>query len=281
MKSFTVAIFLSLFFLISFAEAFQQPNPKLTPGVACAEQDPDFKGFDYPSHVARCNRNISTLEKQRVAANYGNIPASEWKNYEFDHLLPLCAGGSNSDQNLWPQPIDEAHLKDALEVQICTAMKAGTMTQDEAFKKVRDWFAEMTNPKGGTSLDDKVTDPATQMDQTFNCTQETNKINVHLIKLSFNLTAPDKLNQLHVTLVETAQENEIIDSGVRALQGVSARTQSGPLAHSTLFSVRSHADRFNLYLPDGFGAEDSLLAYFKVAFEDSYPQLIKMSCAAQ
>lgn len=281
MKSFTVAIFLNLFLLISFAEAFQQPKATLTPGAACSEQDSDFKGYDYPSHVARCNRNITIQEKQRVAASYGNIPESDWKNYEFDHLLPLCAGGSNSDQNLWPQPIDEAHLKDTLEVQICTAMKAGTMTQDEAFKKVRDWFVQMTNPKGGTTLDEIVPDPAQQPEPSYDCVQETNKENVSLIKLNFKLIASDQIQQLHVVLVETRKENEIVDSGVQTLYGGTARTQMGPLANSTFFSVRSQADRFNLYLTPSFGSKGVSTAYFKVTFEDTYPQLIKMACTAQ
>ena len=281
MKSFIAAVFLSLFFFISFSQAFQQPDSVLTPGVACSEQDPDFKGFDYPSHVARCNRNISIQEKQRVAAKYGDIPQSEWSNYEFDHLLPLCAGGSNSDQNLWPQPIEEAHIKDTLEVQICTAMKAGTMTQDEAFKKVHDWFIQMTSLKSSKALAQIVSTPAIQLEQTFNCIQQSNKLNVHLIKLSFKLAAPDKLQQLHVDLVESAKENEIIDSGVQVLQGVSAKTRTGPLAHTILFSVHNQADRFNLYLPQNFSLVVAPAAYFKVAFEDTYPQLIKMGCTAQ
>ena len=126
---------------VSTAKAFTAPDPEKTPGVLCSESDPNFEKFDYPEHVARCNRNVSYDEKLQIAAEYGNIPQSEWSNYEFDHLIPLCAGGSDDIGNLWPQPIDEAHQKDVLENDICTAMRDGKMTQAEAVQQVKDWFA--------------------------------------------------------------------------------------------------------------------------------------------
>ena len=134
--------------LVSNAHAFPNkssskthaPNIKFTPGLLCSTKDPDFSNFDYPERVARCNRNIGDAEKAKVAANYGNIPRSKWLNYEFDHLLPVCAGGSNNAENLWPQPLAEAHKKDILEVDICLAMKAGTLKQADAIKKIHAWF---------------------------------------------------------------------------------------------------------------------------------------------
>lgn len=118
-----------------------QPNWTLTPGVLCSATDPNFSNYDYPEHVARCTRNVGTQEKQQIAAEYGDIPQSDWSRYEFDHLIPLCAGGSDDVRNLWPQPIDDAHKKDVLENEICIAMKAGTLTQAQAVQKVHDWFA--------------------------------------------------------------------------------------------------------------------------------------------
>lgn len=38
------------------------------------------------------------------------------RDYEEDHLIPLEIGGDPRDpRNLWPQPINEAHVKDRLE----------------------------------------------------------------------------------------------------------------------------------------------------------------------
>lgn len=118
------------------------PDFKQTPGILCSTTDADFSGLDYPEKIARCNRNISDSEKAKVAALYGNIPRADWPKYEFDHLLPICAGGSNSSDNLWPQPLAEAKKKDVLEVDICLAMKAGTLKQSDAVQKIYDWFKQ-------------------------------------------------------------------------------------------------------------------------------------------
>ncbi|MGZ3770439.1 MAG: HNH endonuclease signature motif containing protein [Bdellovibrio sp.] len=140
-KAARAGLLLSLF-VGQFAFAFTTPDFNITPGVLCSKSDPDFEGLDYPEQIARCNRNIDFEKKQQVAAEYGNIPRNEWKNYEFDHLVPLCAGGSNNIGNLWPQPINEAKSKDQLEVEICTAMRDGTLKQEEAVQKVYDWFRQ-------------------------------------------------------------------------------------------------------------------------------------------
>ena len=118
------------------------PNFKNTPGLPCSTADKDFSGLDYPEQIARCNRNILDSEKAAVSAIYGNIPKSDWPQYEFDHLLPICAGGSNNSDNLWPQPIAEAKKKDVLEVDICLAMKAGALKQSDAVQKIYDWFKQ-------------------------------------------------------------------------------------------------------------------------------------------
>lgn len=116
------------------------PDFKQTPGLLCSTKDPDYSGPDYPEKIARCNRNILDSEKLKVANSYGNIPRADWPKYEFDHLLPVCAGGSNNAENLWPQILGEAKKKDVLEVDICLAMKAGTLKQADAVQKIYDWF---------------------------------------------------------------------------------------------------------------------------------------------
>ncbi len=123
--------------------AVTQPDWAKTPGVVCTESDPNFDHYDYPDHVARCKRNVPIAEKYQVAHEYGDIPRDQWPNYEFDHLIPLCAGGSNDIGNIWPQPIDDAHKKDVLENEICIGLKAGTLTQQQALQRVHDWFATM------------------------------------------------------------------------------------------------------------------------------------------
>jgi hypothetical protein len=117
-----------------------RPDPTLTPGKLCTPNDADFTGYRYPAHLAYCARDISREEKQRVADAYGGIPQADWHKYEFDHLIPLNAGGSNDISNIWPQPLDEAKEKDKLEEQIYRALSAGTMTQEQAVQKIQDWI---------------------------------------------------------------------------------------------------------------------------------------------
>lgn len=109
------ALFVSFAVLVSstasFATAVDAPDPDTTPGKTCTSRDADFSEYKYSAHVAICTRNVSTAEKQKVADAYGGIPKSSWKKYEFDHLIPLCAGGANSIENIWPQPIAQAKKK--------------------------------------------------------------------------------------------------------------------------------------------------------------------------
>ena len=118
-----------------------QPDWSFTPGRLCTPNDSDFKEYRYPEHIAYCNRNVTLEMKQQVATHYG-IPQSEWHNYEFDHLVPLCIGGNSQVDNLWPQPRGptESDGKDVLENQLYQGMKAGAITQAEAVKQNYAWF---------------------------------------------------------------------------------------------------------------------------------------------
>lgn len=117
---------------------YHMPNPAWTPGTLCTEQSPDFDGFRYKAHIAHCARDIRESEKDFVARLYG-IPKSDYHLYEFDHLVPLNAGGSNDPKNLWPQPLDDAKLKDKVEEEVYLGLKNGTMTEDEVVAKLHAW----------------------------------------------------------------------------------------------------------------------------------------------
>jgi hypothetical protein len=133
---------LMLMFLLSLPGSLAfatQPNPTLTPGELCTPNNPDFAGYRYAANIAYCKRNVSLAEKQQIAKAYGDIPESEWPNYEFDHLIPLNAGGDSSIANLWPQPIAEAKEKDKLEQEIFNGLSRGSLTQSQAVQMVWDW----------------------------------------------------------------------------------------------------------------------------------------------
>lgn len=114
------------------------PNPEWTPGKVCTASDPTFKEMRYGKRVAACVRYVTLREKEAVARTYG-IPKEDFKKYEFDHFIPLSAGGSDDAQNIWPQPIAEAREKDKIEVEVYNALADGLIDQDEAIARMRAW----------------------------------------------------------------------------------------------------------------------------------------------
>jgi hypothetical protein len=124
------------------AGARVSPDFSFTPGALCTANDPNFKEYRYAEHIPYCNRNVTQEMKIQIAAHYG-IPQSDWGNYEFDHLIPLAAGGSSSIDNVWPQPHgdpDGSNGKDRLEDQIYQQMKAGTLMQADGVRQIYAWF---------------------------------------------------------------------------------------------------------------------------------------------
>ena len=77
-------------------------------------------------------------DKNVVAEIYG-IPRENYGNYEFDHFIPLAIGGANSPQNLWPQPLDEAHDKDRLETKLYYKLVGDEISQDDAVAQIKEW----------------------------------------------------------------------------------------------------------------------------------------------
>ncbi|MBI3565201.1 MAG: hypothetical protein HY079_08400 [Elusimicrobia bacterium] len=119
-----------------------RPDFSFTPGNLCTPSDPNFKEYRYPEHIPYCQRNVTRGMKTQVAAHYG-VAEADWRDYEFDHLIPLAIGGDSSVDNLWPQPDQDnqgSAGKDRLENDLYLQMKAGTITQAEAVKRIYGWF---------------------------------------------------------------------------------------------------------------------------------------------
>jgi hypothetical protein len=95
------------------------PNRALTPG---AIQSSDTAAICTPGW-AEAHRDVSYATEDYVAQEYG---LSSRYGYEIDHLIPLELGGSNSVQNLWPEPYNSPYgatqkdgLEDYLHQQVC------------------------------------------------------------------------------------------------------------------------------------------------------------------
>lgn len=128
------------FSALSLAHA-TQPNKEFTPGKLCSPSDSNFKEYRYAERIAVCARNVTHAMKVIIAKNYG-VPESDWSSYEFDHLIPLSAGGSGDIENIWPQPLDEAHDKDRIEQQVYLGLKNDTITQAQGVQMIWDWIGQ-------------------------------------------------------------------------------------------------------------------------------------------
>jgi hypothetical protein len=116
-----------------------KPNPVLTPGGLCTPDDQDFKEYRYAEHISYCQRNVPFALQFSVLHRY-NIPLADRNKYKIDHLIPLTCGGSNSLDNLWPQPIAEALEKERLEHVLYLQLRAGNITQAQVVKDIYNWF---------------------------------------------------------------------------------------------------------------------------------------------
>jgi hypothetical protein len=93
--------------------------------------------------------------RDEILRRYGMLLGTH-PDYEIDHLIPLCLGGSDDPSNLWPQPrrsIEEiwnAEAKDRLERLMCNLVCDGQIdiaTAQQAF--ATDWITAYQKYYGG------------------------------------------------------------------------------------------------------------------------------------
>lgn len=115
----------------------KHPNAS-TPGKLCSGSDTYFDGYRYKEQIAHCARHVTKTMKLDISKNYG-IDEADWGKYEFDHWYPLAIGGSTDIENIFPEPIDEATIKDKLEDQLYHQMDRGEITQEGAIRQIDEW----------------------------------------------------------------------------------------------------------------------------------------------
>ncbi len=136
--------FLSIFLLglilnvASFAGSFPtSPHPGLTPGSVCAKT----QKTRYKEQIRYCERDVKAETKIKIIQTYDlelgySISKMNRGDFKIDHYIPLCAGGSNEVDNLWPQHRSVFELTDQLEGELCVHMALGLMLQEEAIKLI-------------------------------------------------------------------------------------------------------------------------------------------------
>lgn len=125
-------LFLVIFSLNSFAHDYPlRPDPQLTPGSFC-DQPVEYR---YPEKIAYCDRDVSTHLKNNIfslyRSNFGHRFPGERLDYKIDHFIPLCAGGSNDQNNLWPQHISISQITDPIEAVGCEKLAKGYISQKD------------------------------------------------------------------------------------------------------------------------------------------------------
>lgn len=108
------------------------PDERLTTGDLCEQGD----SHRYEERIEYCNRRVSSAKKWDIIDKYEELGYEIRRygrdNFKIDHLIPLCAGGSNEESNLWPQHRDVYEQTDRIEEMSCRLMAQGILTQDEA-----------------------------------------------------------------------------------------------------------------------------------------------------
>ena len=125
--------------LTPFQDRFPtQPDTGLTPGSLC--QNPDYER--YAEKIPYCNRNVDSSTKREIIREYDSelgysIGEMDRQDFKIDHFIPLSIGGSNSEDNLWPQHKSVYSLTDKIEDLLHLTLEKSVLKQAEAIEKIR------------------------------------------------------------------------------------------------------------------------------------------------
>lgn len=149
-------VYLALAALLAASPAFSDhafptsPDQSLTPGSLCDK--PSAKR--YPEGIPYCSRGVGSEVKREVIATYDSrlgysVQSMDRAQFKIDHYIPLCMGGSNRTDNLWPQHQSIYVHTDPLEQLLCEKMAAGRLSQRDALEYIR---RAKANPKTSSTL---------------------------------------------------------------------------------------------------------------------------------
>jgi hypothetical protein len=120
------------------------PHETVTPGLLCLNPDE----YRYPEGIAYCQRRVSTSLKAQIIQLYDEtfeyrIGSMKRDDFKIDHYIPLCMGGDNRAENLWPQHKTVYTKTDRLEEKLCQLLNQATVTQIEAVEWIK--YAKQNN----------------------------------------------------------------------------------------------------------------------------------------
>ncbi len=108
------------------------PDASVTPGALCDSPD----SYRYPEHIKYCSRDVSSGTKREIFVRYDQMGyrtrSMNRQDFKIDHYIPLYAGGSNDERNLWPQHKSIYVITDDLEALVCEKMAEGRLKQKDA-----------------------------------------------------------------------------------------------------------------------------------------------------
>lgn len=115
----------------------KSPDLAETPGKLCSNPTAQR----YPEQIAYCERDVDTYTKNAIIQKYDSmfgfrITSMDRADFKIDHLIPLCAGGDNGEDNLWPQHKSVYLITDPLEPLVCEKMQQGKLKQADAVKLI-------------------------------------------------------------------------------------------------------------------------------------------------
>ena len=136
------------------------PDSKFTPGAIDSRLIADTSGKHHVVNRVEANlcakdfrtgpwRKVSESEKKNACKEYGITEGCPGPAYELDHLISLEIGGSDDVTNLWPQPLNQARIKDhGTEDPLPKLVCSGKITLKDAQECIsKDWVSCMEKVK--------------------------------------------------------------------------------------------------------------------------------------
>ena len=138
MRAWPILLLLLLGYSSFIAAQTYLPDHRRTPGATNPEvRQENIRSTvcarGYTKAIRPPKQYTSRLKKKQIREF--SLPG-RMRDYEEDHLVPLCAGGAPEDRhNLWPQPREGdwgAAAKDQLEESVCRELCRGDITLKDA-----------------------------------------------------------------------------------------------------------------------------------------------------